>query len=646
MGQISMNEIRHILSRLKDLPYCKEQEHILKEVKAIEKSIEKDFFRVVVLGEFKRGKSTFINALLGQRILPTDVLPETATITNILYASEPRLQVVYKNKQVKEKPLNAVEMERFSARADKAYTDTIDYVKVGYPLDLLAPKICLVDTPGVADLDESRTDITYGYVPTANAVIFLLDANTPLTKTEKDFIESHILPQGLSDILFIVNKYDHVDEEEDEDFLDDLKRRIRQAFSMSKVDKVNNVDSANSADSIDKVEYEDNGNRIELVDRRERVTNVAHVDNVDSETGILKEFTVLPASSLMALEGYEQGNQALIEESGIPRILEELKSMLGTSSLELKKQAYYQRAVARLLEQIVHSIERDIALSRSSITSLEATQAKLHALMNHHSELEKKIFAYITQSTQIFRSMVSKSLEKFKEELSELIIDMVNDYEGEDFKKFIEVKLPRVLKKQIEQWIVSYMPQFKVLFKQLEQELVAGLTHHFNQTVQLSKAAVKDISYNKPVVQLEAADLSNTKMWAAGLAAIGGMGLISVLGSTVMPLLGAVVIPFVVKYQLKDALKQAKEQALPHLKEHMEQVFVQLEMDIHEYILAQCKDIGLRTEASYLALLTQLKQKVDALLALKAEEMHSIEQEVLALEGDKKLVASYIEVIK
>ena len=135
-------------------------------------------------------------------------------------------------------------------------------------------------------------------------------------------------------------------------------------------------------------------------------------------------------------------------------------------------------------------------------------------------------------------------------------------------------------------------------------------------------------------------------MWAAGLAAIGGMGLISVLGSTVMPLLGAVVIPFVVKYQMKDALKQAKEQALPHLKEHMEQVFVQLEMDIHEYILAQCKDIGLRTEASYLDLLNQLKQKVDALLALKAEEMHCIEQEVLALEGDKKLVASYMEVIK
>lgn len=595
MGQIGMNEIRHMLSLLRDLRYSKGHESILDEIQSIERAIERDFFRVVVLGEFKRGKSTFINALLGQRILPTDVLPETATITNILYASEPRLQVVYKNKQVEERPLNAAEMERFSARADKAYTDTIDYIKVGYPLDLLAPKICLVDTPGVADLDESRTDITYGYVPTANAVIFLLDANTPLTKTETEFIEHHILPQGIRDILFVVNKYDHVDEEEDEDFLDDLKRRIRTAF---------------------------------------------HMDDTDA---CLKECNVLPASALLAVEGYEQGNQALIEESGIPVILDELKSMLGTSSLELKKLAYYKQALARLMKQILHSIERDMELSRRTIQELESTKLQLESFMEHHKDLEQRIFAYITQSTQIYTSMISKSLEKFRDELTDLIIDMVNDYEGDDFKKFVETKIPRVVKKQTEQWIISYMPQFKVLFKQLEQELVAGLTRHFNQTVQLSAGTVTDVAYRKPVVQLEAADLSNTKMWAAGVAAVGGIGLISVLGSTVMPLLGAVVIPFVVKGQMKDALKKAKANVLPQLKAHMLEAFAQLELDINQYVLAQCKDIVLRTEASYLDLLDQLKRKVEGLLELKTHEMHNIEQEALNLEGDKKVVQSYVE---
>ena len=55
--------------------------------------------------------------------------------------------------------------------------------------ELLDKNITLVDTPGVSDINEQRCEVTYGFVPKANAVIFLLDAVAPLKATEKEFIE-------------------------------------------------------------------------------------------------------------------------------------------------------------------------------------------------------------------------------------------------------------------------------------------------------------------------------------------------------------------------------------------------------------------------------------------------------------------------
>ena len=98
---------------------------------------------------------------------------------------------------------------------------------MGYPLPFLANNITLVDTPGVADLDETRCDVTYKILPEANAVIFLLDANTPLTQSERDFLVDRLLPQGVDNILFLLNKYDLLMKEEDEAF-----RRCRGSFEV------------------------------------------------------------------------------------------------------------------------------------------------------------------------------------------------------------------------------------------------------------------------------------------------------------------------------------------------------------------------------------------------------------------------------
>ena len=72
-------------------------EAIENQLNDLARDVENDFFTVVVLGEFKRGKSTFVNSLLGADLLPTDVLPETAVISAIAYNDTPGVEAVYQD---------------------------------------------------------------------------------------------------------------------------------------------------------------------------------------------------------------------------------------------------------------------------------------------------------------------------------------------------------------------------------------------------------------------------------------------------------------------------------------------------------------------------------------------------------------------
>lgn len=206
-------------------------EEIKTQLNDLVRDVENDFFMVVVLGEFKRGKSTFINSLLGANLLPTDVLPETAVISAIAYNDTPGVEAVYQDGTTEKNTLDAAYLNRFSANGPSNEYQNIKYLKINYPADILKNHLILVDTPGVDDLNEQRCDVTYNFIPKANVILFLLDAKSPLKETEMEFIEEHILPMGLDNIIFLINKYDNVDDEEDEDYLAKVKNRIQSAFS-------------------------------------------------------------------------------------------------------------------------------------------------------------------------------------------------------------------------------------------------------------------------------------------------------------------------------------------------------------------------------------------------------------------------------
>ena len=190
-----------------------------------------DHFNLVVVGMFSRGKSTFVDALLGRRILPTSKKPTTAVISKIIYGEEPRYVLHYKDKSVDSKILSEEEFRSLTApksadindedqvREVLRQQDELDKIaeaEVAYPVPLCKNGVNLVDTPGMNDVNRTRIEITYKYLKQADAVIMLLAADQILSISEVEFLKERILSRKIKDVFYIINRKDTLSGPEEE----------------------------------------------------------------------------------------------------------------------------------------------------------------------------------------------------------------------------------------------------------------------------------------------------------------------------------------------------------------------------------------------------------------------------------------------
>lgn len=183
-----------------------------------------DRFKIVVVGEFSRGKSTFVNGLLGRRILPSSANPTTTVLSKIVYAeqpyyrlhfregrdcvdvTEPKFQSIVAPEEPDPDDLLSLQ-ERDQTLMDYA---AISHVEIGYPASLCQGGVELIDTPGTNDLDAAREEITYRFIPEADAAVFVLSTRPPLTETELNFFKDRILEASIQKIFFVVNFKDRL----------------------------------------------------------------------------------------------------------------------------------------------------------------------------------------------------------------------------------------------------------------------------------------------------------------------------------------------------------------------------------------------------------------------------------------------------
>jgi GTPase SAR1 family protein len=185
-------------------------------------------FHLVVLGQFKRGKSTFINSLLGDKVLPTSVVPLTSVVTLIKHGERETVEVLFTNGQ--RETISRDQLPDYvTERGNPANEKNVKHVEVSYPSDYLKDGVFIIDTPGVGSTFENNTEMTYNYLPKVDAALFLLAVDPPISQSEIFFLKD--VKQYVEKIFFIQNKIDYMEEEERQESMVFSKQVIEEAIS-------------------------------------------------------------------------------------------------------------------------------------------------------------------------------------------------------------------------------------------------------------------------------------------------------------------------------------------------------------------------------------------------------------------------------
>ncbi len=199
------------------------------KISGLKQQLQDEEFTVVVVGEFSRGKSTFINGLLGTRVLPSLVRPTTAVLNVITHNPTPSIHLHFQetntSKSISEEqfkkliapkePLEGDEESEQEYKQQVEFISQIKYAEIGYPLPFCENGVRIIDTPGVNDLDPAREQITNTIIPTSDAAIFILAATKILSESERSFLRDRLLANDIHKIFIVINFKDLLKSEEE-----------------------------------------------------------------------------------------------------------------------------------------------------------------------------------------------------------------------------------------------------------------------------------------------------------------------------------------------------------------------------------------------------------------------------------------------
>ena len=177
--------------------------------------IQQEQYDVVVCGEVKKGKSSFINALMGDEVLPTNTQVATSQVFRIINSDTEEYSLVFTDGQ--RQRISRKDLSRYGSQVDAdLYGEPIfrgrqlDYIEVKHPIPSLPKSVALIDTPGIGALYAAHEQITRNYLSKAAAVIFIIDPKNPIVVKEREFIESAL--KVTKQIMFVMTKMDNYDE--------------------------------------------------------------------------------------------------------------------------------------------------------------------------------------------------------------------------------------------------------------------------------------------------------------------------------------------------------------------------------------------------------------------------------------------------
>ncbi len=363
--------------------------------KQLEEQLRSERFRVLVIGEFKRGKSTFINSLLREEVLPAFSTPCTAVINEIKW-SESRSATLHFNEdlpkrlpdhlpesvikhisdssetQVPPLEIETEDLEEFVVIPDPTKNQAASVaespyskVEIFWPLELCKNGVEIVDSPGLNE-HGTRTRVTTHYLQHVDAVLFVMSCQALASETELSVVENQIRSSGHEEIFFIANRFDQVR----------LKERERLvAFGNSKLAPL-------------------------------------------TELG---ERGVFFVSALDALEGYLEGDEERIQRSGIPGLERALEDFLANDRGKIKLLRTVRTLVRSLRESRTNTIPGQLAMLEKDVEYLQDAFDRVKPELDQVEERRRQIIDWSNRKRdQLRRDVEHLAVSQFREAASKI----------------------------------------------------------------------------------------------------------------------------------------------------------------------------------------------------------------------------------
>jgi len=188
--------------------------------------LAEDRFNLAVVGQFKRGKSTLMNAVLGSDLLPTGLLPLTSAITTLCYGSKERVVLRRKGWTLEQEVPMTELAEYITERGNPGNEKGLIEARIELPLPFLRRGLHFIDTPGIGSARQENTATTYAFLPQMAAVIFVTSVEAPLSEAEERFLLD--IRGQVRQLFIVVNKIDLLGETEREEVLGYIQTHMEQ----------------------------------------------------------------------------------------------------------------------------------------------------------------------------------------------------------------------------------------------------------------------------------------------------------------------------------------------------------------------------------------------------------------------------------
>lgn len=424
---VTIEAISQIAQELgKDFP------EVSRKIERIGIKVREELFNLVIVGQFKRGKSTLVNALVGDNILPTAVIPLTSIVTVIKYSPEERITVHFTDAQPR-LILRTELAEYVTEQLNPNNVKHVESVEIELPSKFLREGVRLVDTPGVGSVYAHNTDVAYNFIPNSDASIFMLTADQPLSQIELEYLRS--VRSSVNKIFFVLNKIDLLTQSDVNEVTTFIVNALAKELN-------NNPDR----DSLDKI----------------------------------KLYTI---SAKNALKAKLTNDYNLLVTSGLPELEESILQFLRSEKSDLLISNAIRKA-RESINEVKFLVKLQLKTMEESDENLKKKIEKFETFIAETTRQQDEIIELIRSSVKKITALLDNDIDKFKKDSFPKIEDSLRNaaninkkLKPSQFARELDRAIIEIISASVEQWRSSENTKIKESFNQYASNLLIRLNN-------------------------------------------------------------------------------------------------------------------------------------------------------------------------